>query len=380
MAVLAAAIVLAAPVSWSPALAVALAWLRGWPPRRLYRAAAWCLPMVAVWLAAVAAPASPWPRLAAAPYLAWLAMWHEAAAGGYRAAAVTIAPAAIPLGLVAGGLAWSWRIYSMETGQRRALSPAPRPPSTRGSGGTRCAPPGPGSPRPARCRCSPGDGASVVAGARSGRSGHRAAAAGDASRTSGCARTRWCIGTTGTGKTTLLLRLWAGFSTRGLQLHAAGARAAPAARRARLQGRRRLAADRRPGPPGAARRRRRGPPPIWPDEASLSLWDAAAAPARPRTLVDMIEHGTGGAAYYADVMEAIVGWRWRRPCGPPASAADFLARLDAGWLGLAYAGAPARRRAGAAPVGRPARQRHRAAVPHPVAAAGRRAGRAGRLR
>ena len=31
------------------------------------------------------------------------------------------------------------------------------------------------------------------------------------------------IGTTGTGKTTLLLRLWAGFLLRGLQLHAAGA-------------------------------------------------------------------------------------------------------------------------------------------------------------
>src|SRR5204863_6235962 len=31
------------------------------------------------------------------------------------------------------------------------------------------------------------------------------------------------IGTTGTGKTTLLLRLWAGFLARGLQLHAAGA-------------------------------------------------------------------------------------------------------------------------------------------------------------
>src|SRR5262249_16048997 len=41
---------------------------------------------------------------------------------------------------------------------------------------------------------------------------------------------------------------------------------------------------------------------------------------------------------YADVMEAIVALAVGAPCGPPASAADFLARLDAGWLGLAYAG------------------------------------------
>jgi hypothetical protein len=37
-------------------------------------------------------------------------------------------------------------------------------------------------------------------------------------------------------------------------------------------------------------------------------------------------------------MEAIVELAVGAPCGPPASAADFLARLDAGWLGLAYAG------------------------------------------
>ena len=56
------------------------------------------------------------------------------------------------------------------------------------------------------------------------------------------------------------------------------------------------------------------------------------------TLIDMIEHGTGGAAYYADVMEAIVTLAVGAPGGPPAGAADFLARLDIGWLGLAYAG------------------------------------------
>jgi hypothetical protein len=55
MVLAAAALVLAAaPVFLVAACAAALAWTGGWPPRRLYRAALWCLPMVAVWLAATA--------------------------------------------------------------------------------------------------------------------------------------------------------------------------------------------------------------------------------------------------------------------------------------------------------------------------------------
>ena len=112
-------------------------------PRQLYRAAAWCLPMLAAWLAAMAADGRPWPQLAAAPYLAWLASWHEAVAGSYLKAAVTVAPLAIPLGLVAGGLAWSWRIYTMETGSG-GLAPSAagvcraHSPSTRASARSRC--------------------------------------------------------------------------------------------------------------------------------------------------------------------------------------------------------------------------------------------------
>ncbi len=69
---------------------------------------------------------------------------------------------------------------------------------------------------------------------------------------------------------------------------------------------------------------------VWPDEARLSLWEL---PVRElvTTLVDLIEHGTGGAAYYTDVMEAVVALAVEAPCGPPASTADFLARLDR-WL------------------------------------------------
>jgi hypothetical protein len=47
--------VAAAPVTLVAGLAMAIGWLTGWPPRRLYGAACWCLPMVAVWLAAAGA-------------------------------------------------------------------------------------------------------------------------------------------------------------------------------------------------------------------------------------------------------------------------------------------------------------------------------------
>jgi hypothetical protein len=75
--------------------------------------------MVAVWLAWTGLRARAGGALFAvvtAPYHAWLAMWHLGAAGSVAAAAITIAPPAVPLGLLAGGLAWSYRIYSMQTG------------------------------------------------------------------------------------------------------------------------------------------------------------------------------------------------------------------------------------------------------------------------
>src|ERR1039458_2263757 len=60
---------------------------------------------------------------------------------------------------------------------------------------------------------------------------------------------------------------------------------------------------------------------IWPDEASLSPW---SMPPRQltTTLLDLIEHGTGAAAYYADLMEAVVTLAVEAPCGPPGSTAD----------------------------------------------------------
>ena len=341
VAVFVAALVLAAPVAAVAAYAAALAWFLGWPPRHLYRAAAWCGPMIAAWLAALAAGGQPWPRLAAAPYLAWLAMWHEAAAGSYLKAVVTVAPLAIPLGLVAGGLAWSWRIYSMETGSGGLAPSAPAAFDRRQWRH---------QVRAARARiAAPGsvplllrDG-SVVAGAtiRTVRQPARPLAVIPYPR---LRSHQVVLGTTGTGKTTLLLRLWAGFMTRGMQVHAAGRGPRPLlvvldckggadSRRIADRARRVLRAA------GAASTA------IWPDEASLSLW---TLPPRQlvSTLADMVESGTGGAAYYADVLEEIVRLAVEAPCGPPSSSADFLGRLDASWLALAYAGAPDDRAAG----------------------------------
>ena len=330
-----ALLVLFWPVTLAGGYAVTLAWLLGWPPRQLYRAAGYCLPMVAAWLAALAAAGDSAGQLAAAPWTAWLDMWHELAAGHYGLAAVTVAPAAIPLGLLAGGLAWSWRIYALETGSG-GLSPSAPAAFDRRQWRHQV--------RTARARISaPGtvplllrDG-SVVAGATIRTVRHRA-----------CPLTalpyprlrshQVVIGTTGTGKTTLLLRLWAGFIRRGMHRYATGAGSRPLLVVIDCKGgadSRRIAER--------ARRVLRGAgaaaTAIWPDEASLSLW--ALPPAQLiSTLSDMIEHGTGGAAYYADVLEEIVRLAVAAPCGPPHGAADFLARLDPDWLRLAYAASP----------------------------------------
>ena len=220
----AALAVAAAPVSLVAALAVAVAWIAGWPPRRLYGAALWCLPMVAVWLAATAVAARSWWQVAAAPYLAWLAMWRQAAAGSVVLAAATIAPVAIPLGLLVGALAWSRRIYAMRTGTGGLSPSAPAAFDRRQwrhqvrSARARIAAPG-AVPLLSR-------GGAIVTGAVIRAVGHPASplAAIPYQR---LRSHQVVIGTTGTGKTTLLLRLWAGFLARGLQRHADGAGGRP---------------------------------------------------------------------------------------------------------------------------------------------------------
>ncbi|HEY1641052.1 MAG TPA: hypothetical protein VGG35_10220 [Streptosporangiaceae bacterium] len=331
-------LVAAVPVVAIGAAAAGLAWLRGWPPGRLGREAAWQLPMVAVWLAAIALTSQSWERTAAAPYRAWLAMWQLAQAGSYARALVVVAPAAIPLGLLAGAAAWAYRLRSMAAAAGGSSPGAAAAFDRRQwrhqvrTARARIAAPG-----AVPLTTAAGD---VVVGATiraAGPGGDRAA-----SGAGGLARLPYerlrshqvILGGTGTGKTTLLLRLWAAFLATGLRRHAAGQGRAPLlvvldckgggdARRIASRARRVLRAA---GARATA---------IWPDEASLSIWDLPPDQL-VTTLADLVEQGTGGAAYYADVLDAVVALAVTAPCGPPAGRAEFLARLDPGWLTLAW--------------------------------------------
>ncbi|MGD0554559.1 MAG: hypothetical protein ABSA93_06215 [Streptosporangiaceae bacterium] len=333
----AAIAVAAAPVTLIAAGSAATAWWRGWPPRRLYVAAAWCLPMALVWLVAVAVwpryagPA--WFRVVAAPYRSWATMWLLLRHGRVAAAAAIIAPIAVPLGLLAGGAAWAYRIFRLETGAA-GLSPAA--PARFDARLWRR------QVRTARgLLAAPGalplfrHNGGVIIGAVIRAVGHRQRPV--ASIPYQRLRSHQVvIGTTGTGKTTLLLRLWAGFMTGGLRGYVAGASGRPllvvldckggASSRKVADRFRRVLRD--AGARSVA---------TWPDETALRLWDLPPGQLIS-TLLDLIEHGSGAAAYYADVMEALVALAVNAPCGPPAGYADFLSRLDAGWLLNAYSG------------------------------------------
>ncbi len=336
-----AAVIAAAPVSFVAAGAFIAAWLGGWQPRRLLRAAAWCAPMVAVWLAGtwLAQPRGAHRppallRVLSAPYEAWAAFWRLAAAGDALHAATAVAPVAIPLGLAAGGLIWAYRIGSLRSGAG-GISPASAAAFDlrqwqRQARAARARVAAPGSIPLTTRKDLLGVGAVI----RSvGHRGGQIAAIGYQRMRSH----QVVIGTTGTGKTTLLLRLWAGFMAVGLRRHAAGCGPPPLlvvldckggsdARRIADRVRRVL---RQAGARSTA---------IWPDEASLSLW---SLPPRQltTTLVDLIEHGTGAAAYYSDVLEALIALAVEAPGGPPTSSADLLGRLEPGWLSAAYAAA-----------------------------------------
>ena len=142
------------------------------------------------------------------------------------------------------------------------------------------------------------------------------------------------VGSSGSGKTNLMMRLWAGWfaATYTAYLRREGARPLLAALDCKGSPDARVKAERtRRLLHGAGARRVA----IWPDEARLSLWVL-----QPRDLsvllFQMIETGDGAAAYYGDVMQAAVSLALAAPGGRPANAASFLDRLDAHWLEAAY--------------------------------------------
>ncbi len=351
-----AAMVAVAPVTLVALGAAGCAWWRGWTPRRLYEGAAWCLPMAAAWMIAVVVwpvhviastgqveaaqggalppgvgPGTVWFRAVAAPYRVWAGMWELFAHGQVAGAVVAVAPVAVPAGIAVGGLGWAYRRFRMRSGAAGLTPAAPaafderqwrhQVRSARAAIAARGALP---------LLSASGQ---VVVGATIRSVRHRTG------RTAAIPYPRLrshqvVIGSTGTGKTTLLLRLWAGFMAAALRRHADGTGRRPllvvldckggASSRKVADRTRRVLRD--AGARSTA---------IWPDETPLSLW--TLPPDRlVTTLLDLIEHGTGGAAYYSDVMEALVSLAVCAPCGPPASSADFLARLDPDWLATVY--------------------------------------------
>jgi hypothetical protein len=332
LAALAALLVAAAPLTLVTAVALFGAWLRGWPPAKLWRAAAWALPMTVVYLAGRAVQAGTWQGLALTPVHDWALAWDAADAGRVVTAFVLVAPWVIPAGLALAGCVWAWRIYALDTGLSGKTATAPVIFDARQwrrqarAARARITAPGtvPLADRHGR----------VVIGAVIRAVGHRWQPT-LAIPYAAFGRHQVIVGSSGSGKTTVMMRTWAGWYAGALAAHhqhgaprpllvVLDCKGGPDARVKAARTRRLLHAV------GAARVA------IWPDDTSVSLWQL---PARELavTLFQMIETGTGPAAYYADVTQAVLTLALTAPPGPPADGTAFLERLEPGWLEAAYA-------------------------------------------
>jgi hypothetical protein len=330
--VLAAVLAAAGPVTIVAGVGYTGAWLRGWPAARLRRAAWWSLPMTAVYLAGRALQAGTWRGFVLAPVHDWEAAWHQAAAGRATAFALT-APVAVPAGLLAGAGLWAWRIYAVENGLSGKTATAPvvfdARQWRRASRAARGRVSAPGA-----FPLATGSG-QIVMGATIRAVGHRWRPVTSVPYQV-MGRHQVVIGSSGSGKTNLMMRTWAGWYAAARHAHLAHGAPRPLLIVLDCKGgpdSRVKAARTRTLLHGAGARRVA----VWPDEATLSLW--ALPPAELAVvLFQLIETGTDAAAYYADVTQAVITLAVTAPPGPPASAAGFLDRLEAGWLDAAYAG------------------------------------------
>ena len=326
---LAAAAVAVWPVTAVTAVGYTAAWLRGWPAVRLRRTAAEALLVTAVWLFAAALQAPGWRAVALTPVRDWQAGWQLTAPGLVRTF-LLLAPPALPAGLGLAALAWAWRVYAVTAGIGGWTASAPVTFDARQwsrqvrTAGGRIAAPG-SVPLKAR-------GSRIPVGGTIRTIGHRWRPV-FAIPAAACARHMVVVGATGSGKTNLMMRLWAGWFAATLAA-------------ARQGGRRPLLVvlDCKGGPDArvkAARTRRllygagARQVAIWPDEARLSLWDLPPGDLAV-LLFQMIDSGDGAAAYYADIMQAVLTLAVAAPCGPPRSAGEFLDRLDPRWLRRAW--------------------------------------------
>jgi hypothetical protein len=110
--VLAAAAAVVWPVTVVTLAGYLAACLRGWPPVRLYRAAAWSLLVSVAWLAGLEVSMPGW-LAARTPGRAWAADWDRLDAAGLARVFLLLAPVALPAGLALAGLTWAWRNYAI---------------------------------------------------------------------------------------------------------------------------------------------------------------------------------------------------------------------------------------------------------------------------
>ena len=242
----------AAPATVVAAYAYVLAWLLGWPPDGCTAPPRGALPMVGVFFAAQALRTRQWGEIWRAPFGAWRQMWRLAAsgsAGSIASGLAAAAPIAIPAGLLIGGLAWSYRIFAMETGTGGLSATAPITFDLRQWRH---------QVRAARARIAApgavpllGRGGDIVVGAviRTVQHPVRAVArvpVPAAALPSGRDRHHW------DGQDDATAQVMGGIRRRGVAALRGRLRRPPAARGPGLQGRRRLAAGGRPRPPRAA--------------------------------------------------------------------------------------------------------------------------------
>jgi hypothetical protein len=327
---LAAAAAAAWPVTLVTAAGYLAAWLRGWPPLRLYRAATCSLLVTAAWLTNLEIRVPGW-LAARTPGRTWTGGWDQLTTAHLARVFASLAPAAVPAGLALAGLAWAWRNYAI----------------TAGLGGITASAPITFDARQWKRQVRTAKGLTAAPGAvpLTGRGGK--IPVGGTIRVIGhrwhpvftlpaeaCARHMVIVGSTGSGKTNLMIRLWAGWFTATLATSRAGRGGRPLLVVLDCKGGRdaRRKADRtRRLLYGAGARRVA----IWPDEARLSMWEIPPADLAV-LLYQMIDTGTGAAAYYADVLYAALVLAITAPGGPPLNTAAFLDRLDARWLQTAW--------------------------------------------
>ena len=215
---LAVAAIAAWPVTVVTAAGYTAAWLRGWPPVRLYRAAAWSLPVTAAWLITLEIQV---PGFLAArdPRRTWAGGWDHLTTDRLAGVFAALAPAVLPAGLALAGLVWAWRNYAITAGLGGKMASAPITFDARqwnrqvrtAQGLTHA----PGAvPLLARGNKIPVGGTIRAIG----HPWHPVFTL----EPGACARHMVIIGSTGSGKTNLMIRLWAGWFTATLQASRAG--------------------------------------------------------------------------------------------------------------------------------------------------------------